>query len=90
VICHFDVQVTAQSKKNIKIHVVGHSVLDKIQIVSIFRQEFSRKMSLELSKKAIETPILEYGKMKSFDLVKKMKSNKYDYIIAGQTSFNSQ
>jgi hypothetical protein len=47
-------------------------------------------MSLELSKKAIETPILEYGKMKSFDLVKKMKSNKYDYIIAGQTSFNSQ
>lgn len=64
--------------------MVGRSVLERTQIVSIFQQEFSRKMNFELPKKAIETPVLEYGKMKSFDLVKKIKSNKYDYVIAGQ------
>lgn len=76
-------QVT-KADKRIRILCVGNSVLTRNEIVSIFQEEFSRKLGLDLPKKSIETPVLDYRKMKSFDLLKKLKSNRYDYVIVGQ------
>lgn len=69
--------------KGLKILIIGHSLLNQSQIFEIFNNAFYKTFDLKLTKKTIDIPIIDYKKMKNFDLVKKIKSNRYDYIISG-------
>lgn len=69
--------------KNLKILCVGESTLNRDQIFTIFNNAFSKQFGKSLPKKSLEMPVLEYKKMKSFDLVKKIRADRFDYIICG-------
>ena len=68
---------------NLKILCVGESKLDRNEIFQIFNDAFHRQFGYDIPKKALDTPVLQYTKMKTFDLIKRIKSDRYDLIIAG-------
>ena len=69
--------------QDIRILVFGDSKLNYSEIREIFSKAFNAKFGEELNKKAVEARFLTYEEVKNSNVVKKIESGKYDYILVG-------
>lgn len=69
--------------QDLRILVFGESKLKYLEIREIFSEAFNAKFGEELNKKAVEARFLSYEEVKNSNVVKRIESGKYDYILAG-------
>ena len=74
---------TSNPLNDLKILCVGQSTLNRNEIFDIFNDAFYKRFGQNIPKKSIDMPILEFKKMKTFDFRKRIKSDRYHYIISG-------
>ncbi|GEM_PF-5644560 len=75
---------TDDSIQELKILIFGESNLNSTEIYEIFNEIFFQTFGEDLSKKCLEADLLDYRSIKNSNINKKIKQDKYDYIIVGQ------
>lgn len=79
-----DAQKDEDSIQDLRILVFGNSKLTSKKIYEIFNEIFFKTFGEDLDKKCLEANLLDYKKIKNSNINRKIKQDKYDYIIAGQ------
>ena len=72
------------SIQDLRILIFGNCKLKFEEIFEIFNKTFFQTFGENLDKKCIEAKYLDYKSIKNSDINKKIKQDKYDYIIVGQ------
>lgn len=75
---------TDDSIQDLKILIFGESNLTSSEIYEIFNEVFFQTFGEDLSKKCLEADLLDYRSIKNSNINKKIKQDKYDYIVVGQ------
>jgi len=74
----------SNSIQDLKILIIGDSVLNKDDIYRIFNERFIKMFDESLNKKCINASFLNYNNIKNSNIIKKIKKDTYDFIIIGQ------
>lgn len=72
------------SIQDLRILIFGNCKLKFEEIFEIFNKTFFQTFGENLDKKCIDAKYLDYKSIKNSDVNKKIKQDKYDYIIVGQ------
>lgn len=70
--------------QDLKILVFGNTKINSTEIYEIFNELFFNTFGENLDKKCVEAKLLDYKSIKNSNINKKIKRDKYDYIIVGQ------
>ena len=76
-------QIDANPFSNLKILILGKSMIQKNEIMECFQQAFFKNFDLDLPVNCLDIPTLNYDEVKNINIAKKLKPNKFDYIIFG-------
>lgn len=72
------------SIQDLRILIFGKCQLNSDEIFEIFNRQFFQIFGENIEKKCVEANLLDYDSIKNSNINKKIKQDKYDYIIVGQ------